>query len=87
MKHTLEVANVMCGGCADKIKRELGTVDGVSDVQVDVPTGTVSFDATTADTAPIAGRLAALGYPRKDAAPAAAGGLASLVAKARSFAR
>lgn len=86
MQHTLEVANIMCGGCADTIQRELGAVDGVSGVAVDVPTGKVSFDAASEDIPAIRSRLAAIGYPEKSAPPAAAGGLSSLIAKAKTFA-
>ncbi len=87
MQHTLGVANIMCSGCADTIKRELGAVDGVSGIAVDVPTGKVSFDAAPEGVPAIRSRLAAIGYPEKAAPPAAAGGLSSLIAKAKMFAR
>lgn len=87
MQQTIEVANIMCGGCADTIKRELGAVVGVSGVAVDVPTGKVSFDAAPEEVPAIRSRLAAIGYPEKTPPPAAAGSLSSLIAKAKTFAR
>lgn len=52
MKTTIFTApEIECGGCASAIKKSVGTVPGVSDVQVDVEAKrvTVSHDeATTA---------------------------------------
>ena len=88
MQQTIEVANIMCGGCASTIKRELGLLEGVSEISVDVAAGKVSFDAAGDRLDAISSRLGALGYPEKRA-PAAASSesLADIVAKAKTYAR
>jgi copper chaperone len=45
---TFEVPNISCHHCAMTIKRELGALDGVRDVEVDVDTKrvTVEWDDT-----------------------------------------
>lgn len=88
MRQTLSVANIMCNGCANTITGELGLLDGVSGIDVEVASGKVSFDADPAKLDAIKVRLAALGYPEKGAVPAAGvTSLADLVAKAKTFAR
>lgn len=44
---TVTAQGITCGGCANAIKRTLGTVEGVSEVDVDVPKKavTVKHDA------------------------------------------
>ena len=88
MRQTLCVANIMCAGCASTVTPELGRLDGVSGIEVDVASGNVWFDADAGTLEAIRGRLAAIGYPEKAAAVGVGpGSLASLVAKAKTFAR
>lgn len=47
---TLTAPEITCGGCANSIKKALGNLEGVSQVEVDVPTKKVSVkhdDKTT----------------------------------------
>ncbi len=57
------VANVKCGGCAANIRDGLGSVEGVSQISVDVASGDVEVqgDALVRDV--LIARLVELGYP------------------------
>ena len=35
------VEGMTCGGCANKVRNALTATDGISDVEIDVPTGAV----------------------------------------------
>ncbi len=39
---TFEVRGMTCGHCVQSVTAEVGSVPGVSDVQVDLPSGTVT---------------------------------------------
>jgi copper chaperone len=65
MIQTIEVQNVMCGGCANNITKRLGALDGVTGIEVNVATGAVSFDASEDQLTAIKSSLAAWGYPEK----------------------
>jgi copper chaperone len=43
-KTNLTVEGITCGGCANSIKSALGRLEGVSNVQVDVDTKTVTVE-------------------------------------------
>lgn len=43
---TYNVTGMTCGHCANAVVREVGAVEGVTDVQVDVPTGAVTVTST-----------------------------------------
>jgi copper chaperone len=43
---TLTAPEIVCGGCASSIKKALGNVEGVSDVDVDVETKKVTVNHT-----------------------------------------
>lgn len=61
---TLFADDISCQHCAMTIRRELGAVDGVSNVQVDVPSKAVTFEYR--DDEALASAKAALdeiGYP------------------------
>lgn len=57
--------DIECDGCANSIKRALGKVPGVSDVQVDIPTKTVTVqhDESQAPQAAITAALDKAGFP------------------------
>ena len=44
----ITVQGMTCGGCANKVRNALTATDGISDVEIDVPTGAVkvSTDGT-----------------------------------------
>jgi copper chaperone len=61
----LTVPDITCGGCANSIKNALGRLDGVTDVQVDVPakTVTVEHDEELASRQSVIGALDKAGFP------------------------
>ena len=61
---TFSVPDIMCGGCANAIKKALAPVPGVSSVEVDVPqkTVTVTHDQTASREAVVAS-LGRAGFP------------------------
>ncbi len=62
---TYTVEEIHCGACEMAIRKALGRVDGVTDVQPDATTNqvTVVFDDARVDAETVASRLAAAGYP------------------------
>ncbi len=44
--NTFGVAGMTCGHCVRSVKGELGKLDGVTDVAVDLKTGTVNVTST-----------------------------------------
>ena len=56
----IQVVNIKCGGCANTIKKSLESL-WVSNILIDIPSQTVSFDG---DETIITQKLATLGYPR-----------------------
>lgn len=52
-EQTYTVTGMTCGHCALSVREEVGAIDGVTDVAVDVPTGkvTVTSDAALTDDA------------------------------------
>lgn len=63
MKTTIEVENIKCGGCANSIRRELGTIQGVFTVEVDIVNGTIVAEHTDeVDREHIAAKLLKMGY-------------------------
>lgn len=61
---TYNVPDISCEGCANAIKRSIGTLSGVRDVNVDVPTKvvTVDFDDSAIQQTAIAERIEDAGY-------------------------
>lgn len=47
-----KAAQMRCGGCANKVKKCLGAVEGVSSVEVDLPTKVVTVNYDKAKTSP-----------------------------------
>lgn len=74
------VENLKCGGCASTIKSKIGAIEGVSAVQVDTDTSTVTAEcADNLDRSLIIEKLAGIGYPE-------AGSANSLLTQAKSYA-
>ena len=67
MKHTFQVENIRCGGCANTITKKLKSLSGVEDVKVNVEDKSVIVTAeSTADAnihSIVAEKLLTLGYP------------------------
>jgi copper chaperone len=61
------VANVKCQGCASTIRNGLQSLSGVSEVEVDVPSGEVVVRGEELSRDRLAAKLAELGYPPRQA--------------------
>lgn len=59
----LQASNIKCGGCASAIQEGLGSLPGVTAVEVDIDTGRVRVEGGNPDREAIVARLAELGYP------------------------
>lgn len=82
MKTIIEVENIKCGGCANSIRREIGTIQGVFSVDVNFIDGIISVDHTDeVERKTIADRLLKMGYPEKGSVE----GFEALKAGAKSF--
>ena len=47
METTYTVSGMTCGHCVSAVREEIGKLEGVSDVQVDLPTGTSGLRLVT----------------------------------------
>ena len=86
MNIQVSVENIKCGGCANRIRKQLQALEGVQSVSVDVEQGVVS--ATFSDEnegdelcSQILAQLAKMGYPESGSVA----GLKAAGAKAKSF--
>ncbi|MFD1542814.1 heavy-metal-associated domain-containing protein [Nonomuraea guangzhouensis] len=61
MSGTYKVSGMTCGGCAGKVKTEISKVDGVTGVEVDLTSGTVTV-AGTAEEALVRDAVEEAGY-------------------------
>lgn len=64
MTHNIEVENIKCGGCMNRIKTALLKISGVENVSIDKDTETVTIDGTS-DKNILVQELSKLGYPEK----------------------
>lgn len=62
---TVKVPNISCGHCVKTIERELGDLEGVSEVSADQPSKEVrvEWDDDTLAWEDVSGFLAKIGYP------------------------
>ncbi len=64
MKTTFAIQNLKCGGCANTIEKKLNSIDGISDITIDVEESTVSFTHETDEAIEVVHKsLSKLGYP------------------------
>jgi copper chaperone len=61
------VANVKCEGCASTIRNGLQSLSGVTEVEVDIPSGGVMVRGEELSRDRLAAKLAELGYPPRQA--------------------
>ena len=66
MQVSYNVLNVKCGGCATSIQNNLKALKGVTDIQVDVPSGKVTIVGDDLDENKIKSTLSEIGYPVDD---------------------
>jgi copper chaperone CopZ len=64
MTHKIEVENIKCGGCMNRIKTALLKIENVTEVAIDKETDTITIDADN-DRAVFVNTLSSLGYPEK----------------------
>lgn len=75
---TLVVENIKCGGCANSIRTKLNAIEGVSDTNVEIAEGKITFQAIDEiSIADAENTLQKMGYPKT--------GDNDLGAKAKSF--
>ena len=61
---TVSIPNISCGHCAMTIRRELGDIEGVAEVDVDIPSKTARIRWNPpADWTTIRAMLDEIGYP------------------------
>jgi copper chaperone len=79
MTTTLEILNLKCGGCANSIKKGLLSLEGVSEVSVDLETSEVTVNAKDSSIlTSVKNKLATMGYPE-------VGDANTIIHKAKSF--
>jgi len=81
MTFSIQVENIKCGGCANTIRKRLGQIPGVGEVQVDVEQGLVRIEGDESLRLSVAESLLHAGYPETGSAS----GITALKAKATSF--
>jgi copper chaperone CopZ len=78
MNTSIIVDNLKCGGCANTITKKLSVLEGITNVNVDKDTSTISYDyADDTLVEVVETTLAKLGYPKQ--------GTSSLGQKAKSY--
>ncbi|MDH5692589.1 MAG: heavy-metal-associated domain-containing protein [Gammaproteobacteria bacterium] len=65
-KLEFDVSNVKCSGCVSNIQKGLTALDGVDQVDVDIPTGHVQVSGNELQRVELAQKLKELGYPEKE---------------------
>lgn len=64
MRTSIYVQNIACSGCAHTITSTLSTAKNISNLQVDIENGKVSFDyLNDTDVVSVKEKLNDLGYP------------------------
>ena len=64
MKTAILVQNLKCGGCAHTISTKLSEIKNISNLNIDIGEGKISFEyANENDTFQVKEKLKALGYP------------------------
>lgn len=60
---TFQVVGMTCGGCANKVKNNVASLDGVENVNVDLASGNVEVTfATAANDELVSNKIEQLGY-------------------------
>ncbi|UMB60054.1 heavy-metal-associated domain-containing protein [Lutibacter sp. A80] len=76
---TLEILNLKCGGCANTIKKGLLTIEGVTEVAIDLEASKVGVNSSEETVLKsVKSKLASMGYPE-------VGDANTIIHKAKSF--
>ena len=79
MRITRNIQNLKCSGCAANISKQLGQIEGIDNLDVNVEEGSVSFDyQDDGQFEAVHKKLIAMGYPFDDDDN-------SLITKAKSY--
>ena len=78
METIIYIENLKCGGCAATIKKGVLAIDGVLEMQVDVPESFVSVTAAKMVIPAVKEKLSKMGYPE-------VGNANTLLHKAKSY--
>ena len=67
MRHSIEVQNLRCGGCANTITKKLNSINHLDNIDVDIEQSKISFNYTHDNDVTVAkNMLKSLGYPEVD---------------------
>lgn len=76
---TIEILNLKCGGCANTIKKGIASIEGISEVTVDLDTSKVTVDTDNESIIlSVKKKLSKMGYPEM-------GDANTMLHKAKSF--
>ena len=76
---TIEILNLKCGGCANTIKKGIVSIEGISDVMVDLESSKVTVDTDDESVVlSVKKKLSKMGYPE-------IGDANTMLHKAKSF--
>ncbi|RPD96421.1 heavy-metal-associated domain-containing protein [Aureibaculum marinum] len=76
---TIEILNLKCGGCANTIKKGILSIDGITEVAVDLDSSKVSVNSENESVLQLVKeKLSKMGYPE-------AGDANTILHKAKSF--
>ncbi len=65
---TLFIQNLKCHGCANTITKGLNSIQGITDIKLDVDESTVTFKASDSEMiTQVKTKLSKMGYPEQDA--------------------
>jgi len=67
INYTVYASNIKCGGCAKSITSKLCQINDIENVEVEVETGKITFDAVHESLVEdVKKQLASMGYPEDD---------------------
>jgi len=78
MTTTIIIENLKCGGCAATIKKGILSIEGVSDISINVEESSVKVSTTLDVTKEVKQKLSKMGYPE-------VGDANTLLHKAKSY--
>jgi copper chaperone CopZ len=62
-KLEFQASKIKCGGCVSTVTNGLKELNGITEINVDIPTNIVSVSGDNLDKAAIENKLSELGYP------------------------
>lgn len=66
MKETIYIQNVKCSGCAHTIQSKLETISNVSEIEIDIENGALSFNVDSTETTELVKKIVKnIGYPEQ----------------------